>query len=383
MTVWRVFGSLLLGTLCACWRTDALAQHSDRTLVHPSFNCARAKAPDELVICSNSELSQLDNAIAAGYAYVRQANGDFFAKQANTPLFQARQSCGPNRDCIRERQIEAVRTYHDLGAPVNFSVWTHNSSTVDLVSIGRSRTFFYQTPRPELADAGVGPGTLLFEGESNDQQYIGMAHRFGSTCGRTSYRVSGPILDNYERVAVTGEAPHLGSDCRVQGYFEDTLDFRLVKSTKVQTPSVTVQLPPPADTQSSIGSPPRIVVQLKSEGGIFVVPVQINGAITLDFVVDSGASDVSVPADVVSTLVRTGTILPSDFIGQQTYLMADGSKVPSDVFTIRSLKVGNQVVENVRGSIAPATASLLLGQSFLRHFKSWSVDNAKHALILE
>jgi hypothetical protein len=44
-----------------------------------------------------------------------------------------------------------------------------------------------------------------------------------------------------------------------------------------------------------------------------VVPVLINDAITLDFVVDSGAADVSIPADVVSTLIRTKTIGPSDF----------------------------------------------------------------------
>ena len=43
-------------------------------------------------------------------------------------------------------------------------------------------------------------------------------------------------------------------------------------------------------------------------GGVFVAPVQINGAMTLDFAIDSGAADVSVPADVFSTLKRTGTI---------------------------------------------------------------------------
>jgi clan AA aspartic protease (TIGR02281 family) len=125
------------------------------------------------------------------------------------------------------------------------------------------------------------------------------------------------------------------------------------------------------------------VIQLKNESGIFVVPVEINGAITLDFVVDSGASDVSLPADVVSTLIRTRTISPSDFVGQQTYVLADGSEVPSDVFVIKSLKVGDNVVHNVRASIASPKATLLLGQSFLGHFKSWSIDNAKHALILE
>jgi predicted aspartyl protease len=48
-------------------------------------------------------------------------------------------------------------------------------------------------------------------------------------------------------------------------------------------------------------------VRLKMDGGTFVVPVQINGTMTLDFVIDSGAADVSVPADVVSTLIRAGS----------------------------------------------------------------------------
>jgi predicted aspartyl protease len=124
-------------------------------------------------------------------------------------------------------------------------------------------------------------------------------------------------------------------------------------------------------------------VPLKKEGGTFVVPVQINGAITLDFTVDSGAADVSVPADVFSTLMRTGTIQDTDIIGEQTYVLADGSEAKSITFTIRSLKVGDTVVENVRGNIASVKGSLLLGQTFLEHFKSWSVDNTRHVLLLD
>lgn len=118
------------------------------------------------------------------------------------------------------------------------------------------------------------------------------------------------------------------------------------------------------------------------EGGAFVVPVRINDQITLKFVIDSGAADVSVPADVVMTLLRTGTIAESDFLVTQKYRMADGSTVPSQQFVIRSLKVGDRTLENVTGSIAPVEGSLLLGQSFLRRFKSWSIDNQREALIL-
>jgi clan AA aspartic protease (TIGR02281 family) len=139
----------------------------------------------------------------------------------------------------------------------------------------------------------------------------------------------------------------------------------------------------PEEITSLNAGGPLKTVPLKKAGGTFVVPVQINGAITLDFTLDTGAADVTVPADVFSTLVRTGTIKNSDIIGKQSYVLADGSKTVSVTFTIRSLKVGNRLVENVRGSVAPAQGSLLLGQTFLERFKSWSIDNVKHVLLLE
>jgi aspartyl protease family protein len=142
-----------------------------------------------------------------------------------------------------------------------------------------------------------------------------------------------------------------------------------------QSPTVTTSIAP--GTSSSGTSIP-----LKNEGGGYVVPVLINNAITLDFVVDSGAADVTIPADVVSTLIRKGTIDKSDFIGTQKYQLADGSIVPSLRFRIRSLKIGDKVLENVVGSLAPSEGQLLLGQSFLKYFKSWSIDNTTHTLML-
>jgi aspartyl protease family protein len=125
-------------------------------------------------------------------------------------------------------------------------------------------------------------------------------------------------------------------------------------------------------------------VQLVENGGVFEIPVLINGVITLNFLVDSGASTVSIPSDVVSTLIRANTInVDTDFTGNKTYKLADGSTVPSQTFRIRSLKIGDKVLENVEGSVAPANGDLLLGQSFLSHFKSWSIDNQRKVLVLE
>ena len=123
-------------------------------------------------------------------------------------------------------------------------------------------------------------------------------------------------------------------------------------------------------------------VKMVESGGIYQVPVVINDALKLDFIVDSGASDVSIPADVVLTLMRTGTIKRSDFIGTSKYRLADGSTVKSRTFIISSLKVGDRTVTDVRASIADVNGPLLLGQSFLKRFRSWSQDNAAHELIL-
>jgi predicted aspartyl protease len=123
-------------------------------------------------------------------------------------------------------------------------------------------------------------------------------------------------------------------------------------------------------------------VALQVEGGTFVVPVRINGAITLNFTIDSGSAHVSIPADVVLTLMRTGAIRHEDFRGSTTYTLADGSTMPSPNFNIRSLTVGGKVLENVTGSVAPVRGGLLLGQSFLSRFKAWSIDNRRQMLIL-
>ena len=146
---------------------------------------------------------------------------------------------------------------------------------------------------------------------------------------------------------------------------------------------------PPAATLDPGAAPgaaelaPVSIIPMVQDGSTYAVPVAINGQLTLKFVVDGEAADVSLPSDVVTTLIRTGTIAAGDFIGRQTYALADGSKVPSKQFIIRSLKIGERVVENVRGSIFAANSAPLLGESFLDRFRSWTVDNERRALILK
>jgi predicted aspartyl protease len=125
-----------------------------------------------------------------------------------------------------------------------------------------------------------------------------------------------------------------------------------------------------------------ISVPMVMKEGILGVNVLLNDALSLTFTVDSGASDVSIPVDVVMTLTRTSTLRNDDFLGNQTYKLVDGSTIPSQTFRIKTIKVGGKVVKDVTGSVSPVAGDLLLRQSFLSRFNSWSIDNQRQLLIL-
>jgi hypothetical protein len=116
--------------------------------------------------------------------------------------------------------------------------------------------------------------------------------------------------------------------------------------------------------------------------GTLQVPVVINGKISLNFTIDSGATDVSIPATVFSTLMRDGTVSSQDFLDKRLYKLADGSGEISQRFRIRSLRVGNLEVRDVIASVGDSGGLLLLGQSFLSRLKSWSIDNERQTLLV-
>src|SRR5215831_5196988 len=123
-------------------------------------------------------------------------------------------------------------------------------------------------------------------------------------------------------------------------------------------------------------------IPLVKKGGVYQLPVEINGVLTLHFILDTGAADVNIPADVALTLVRTGTIRDTDFLPGQTYTLADGSTVKSARFLLRSLKIGQRRVANVAASIGPVSSALLLGQTFLEKLGAWGMDSQRQVLTL-
>jgi hypothetical protein len=110
------------------------------------------------------------------------------------------------------------------------TLWDHNGSVMSLVAKGSSREFYYQKPRPGMLEAGAKPGSLLFRGEVSNGQYSGMAFIFNPRCGQIPFQVKGAILDNDERILLTGQAPRVVRNCKASASYTSDIEFKLLKS---------------------------------------------------------------------------------------------------------------------------------------------------------
>ena len=123
-------------------------------------------------------------------------------------------------------------------------------------------------------------------------------------------------------------------------------------------------------------------ILLGESGGIYTVPVQINGSVTAKFLVDPGSAVVVIPRSVLRALVLNGTVTDNDIVGASIAELADSSLYEAVHVRLRELKVGDTVLHDVVAAVSPALTQPLLGQTFLGRFASVTFDNQRHLLIL-
>jgi clan AA aspartic protease (TIGR02281 family) len=119
-----------------------------------------------------------------------------------------------------------------------------------------------------------------------------------------------------------------------------------------------------------------IEIPFERQGNAMVVYARINDAITAPFIVDTGASDVVIPAHVA----RAAGIVVAPDAPRQTYQTANGV-IESPVVSIGSVEVGAARVENVRGSLSDGMSVGLLGGTFFNHF-TMKIDPAEESITL-
>lgn len=133
----------------------------------------------------------------------------------------------------------------------------------------------------------------------------------------------------------------------------------------------------------SEGKNPIIIPLLKKGSDLFEVEATLNGSVKVKFILDSGASQVTISSDVLASLITSETIKEDDFIGQHTFLLADGSQVKSDVFNLSSITIGGIKLTDIKTSVSETKdAPSLLGQNVLKKLGNYTIDYARNQLVI-
>jgi clan AA aspartic protease (TIGR02281 family) len=146
---------------------------------------------------------------------------------------------------------------------------------------------------------------------------------------------------------------------------------------------------PPTRESALVGPPARTaqpgVVEIalqREHSGTFVVMATLNNTVTAAFMLDTGASDLLLPQALAERLMGDGTLSERDFVRVATYRMADGRSRREPVYRLRSVSVAPLVVHDIECSISQYGTMPLLGQSFLKRFRSVMLDQARSVLVL-
>ncbi|WP_461113513.1 retropepsin-like aspartic protease family protein [Spirosoma jeollabukense] len=138
----------------------------------------------------------------------------------------------------------------------------------------------------------------------------------------------------------------------------------------------------PKPTLTQIGSGPTEVA-MEKENGVYKVPVIVNG-VSMKFILDTGASLISISATEAEFMVKQGALTDNDIIGQSKFQDAKGDISPGSVIRLKSVQIGDRVLENVTANVVSnAKAPLLLGQSALSQFGKISVDYRRNMVTFD
>lgn len=142
----------------------------------------------------------------------------------------------------------------------------------------------------------------------------------------------------------------------------------------------TYSTPPAADRaavhRSSRGPRPGELLRIPFErrGDMMVVEVTLNDRVSAPFVVDTGASDVSIPAELAGRLgIQIGPETP-----YRRYTTANGI-IAKPVITLDSVQAGEARLEQVRASVSSTMGVGLLGGAFFNNF-TFQIDPAANQI---
>ena len=134
------------------------------------------------------------------------------------------------------------------------------------------------------------------------------------------------------------------------------------------------------DTTVQEGETQIVEIPFTTCNGVTKVDCTIN-KLPLNFVFDTGASQVTISQVEANFMFKNGYLSPRDIVGKETYQVATGAIAVGTTIVLREIEFGGITLNDVRASVVETqNAPLLLGQSVFQRLGKIEIDNINRVL---
>ena len=124
------------------------------------------------------------------------------------------------------------------------------------------------------------------------------------------------------------------------------------------------------------------VIKMKSIGGVSVIPCKVNG-LNLNFIFDTGASNVSISMTEATFMLKNGYLSLNDIIGSNKFSDANGNISEGVIINLKEIEIGGVKLFNVIASVVKNDkAPLLLGQSAIKKLGQIKFDLKENTITI-
>jgi clan AA aspartic protease (TIGR02281 family) len=116
------------------------------------------------------------------------------------------------------------------------------------------------------------------------------------------------------------------------------------------------------------------IIQMRKDGDIMKIPCKVNG-LSLEFILDTGASSVSISLSEALFMIKNGYLKTDDILEKEKYMTANGTIADGTKILIHEIQIGDYKLQNITGNITHTLdAPLLLGNSVLSKLGDFNLN---------
>jgi peptidoglycan-associated lipoprotein len=158
-------------------------------------------------------------------------------------------------------------------------------------------------------------------------------------------------------------------------------EFSILRNDYIPKTKITKNVPA-TKIEMVIKPEENIVPFTKTKDGLRQATSYING-ITTDFIFDTKEKDVFISPVVAMKLLKDGVIDKMSFEGDATKILGEGTVADKAVLTLKEIRIGKNSVKDVKATVNKKIQSLQFGDTLLKRFGKYNIDDATGEIIFE